>query len=66
MPRRAYAAAMTSRRNHASGGIFIFLGTLIGLFIGASNGALALGMFAGFAAGLAIAALIWLSDRWRD
>lgn len=57
---------MTPRRNQAAGGIFIFLGTLAGLFVGASKGALALGMFAGFGAGLAIASLIWLVDRWRD
>lgn len=56
---------MAPPRNQAAGGIFIFLGTLAGLFIGASNGALALGMFAGFAIGAAIAAIIWLVGRRR-
>ena len=54
------------QRNQAAGGIFIFLGLLIGVGYGLTIGQPILWMLYGFGAGIAIALLTWLVDRWRD
>jgi hypothetical protein len=46
-----------------AGGIFIFLGLLIGTLTGVALGQPSLGMIAGFGVGTALAILIWLLDR---
>jgi hypothetical protein len=52
-------------RPRMAGGIFIFLGLLIGAIAGVALGQPSLGMIAGFGIGIVIAILIWLFDRQR-
>ena len=54
---------MNERRFSASGGIFLFLGPVIGALIGISRNEPILGMLLGFAAGAALALIIWMIDR---
>ena len=54
---------MNERRFSASGGIFLFLGPVIGALIGISRNEPILGMLLGFAAGAALALIIWIIDR---
>jgi hypothetical protein len=53
------------RRSTAAGGIFLFLGLLIGGAYGISVGQPMLWMLRGFGAGVVLAILVWLIDRWR-
>ena len=51
------------KRAPFAGGIFLFLGPVFGALYGIGRGEPILWMLYGFGAGLAIAILIWLSDR---
>ena len=62
----AMRRSMTNRRNAAAGGIFLFIGPVVGAVYGISRGELILWMLYGFAAGVALAMLVWLIDRWRS
>lgn len=55
---------MNQRRFPAAGGIFLFLGPVIGALVGIGRGEPILGMLYGFAAGVALALLVWAID-WR-
>ena len=57
---------MTKHRNAAAGGIFLFLGPIAGAAYGILRGELIPWMLYGFAAGIALALLIWLIDRRRS
>lgn len=57
------ALAMQKRRPTAAGGIFLFLGPVAGAIYGISRGEVILWMLYGFAAGAALALLVWLIDR---
>ena len=54
---------MNERRFSASGGIFLFLGPVIGALIGISRNEPIMGMLLGFIAGAALALIIWIIDR---
>lgn len=54
---------MSQRRFSASGGIFLFLGPVVGAVVGIGRGEPILFMLYGFAIGLALALLIWIIDR---
>lgn len=56
---------MTQRRSPAAGGIFLFLGPVIGLGYGLSRNQPVLWMLYGFALGVASAIIVWLIDRWK-
>jgi formate-dependent nitrite reductase membrane component NrfD len=53
-------------RSTAAGGIFLFLGPVAGAVYGINRGQPILWMLYGFGAGVALAILVWLVDRWRD
>ena len=46
-----------------AGGIFLFLGPVVGALVGIGRGEPILGMLFGFAAGVALALLVWAIDR---
>ncbi|MFM2409514.1 MAG: hypothetical protein RL481_342 [Pseudomonadota bacterium] len=48
-----------------AGGIFLFVGLLIGAIVGTFMGQPSLGILIGFAAGALIAVAVWLRDRRR-
>ncbi len=54
------------RRNAQAGGIFLFLGPVIGLLYGVGRGDPIKWLLIGFAIGLAIAIGVWLNDRRKD
>lgn len=56
---------MQQRRTPAAGGIFLFLGPVIGTLYGIGRGEPILWMHYGFGAGVALALIIWLIDRRR-
>lgn len=56
---------MDNRKTPAAGGIFLFLGPVIGVLYGIGRGDPIRWMLWGFAAGTALAILIWLVDRKR-
>lgn len=56
---------MDKRRTPAAGGIFLFLGPVIGTLYGIGRGEPILWMLYGFGAGIVLALLIWLIDRSR-
>ena len=53
-------------RSTAAGGIFIFVGLIAGAVYGINVGQPMLWLLRGFGAGVALAVLVWLIDRWRD
>lgn len=57
--------SMQRRRTPAAGGIFLFLGPVIGTLYGIGRGEPILWMLCGFGAGVLLAILVWLADRWR-
>jgi hypothetical protein len=61
-----HSPPMQPRRSTAAGGIFIFVGLLAGAFYGIDRGDPMLWMLRGFGAGIVLAILVWLIDRWRD
>ena len=56
---------MQGRRNTAAGGIFLFLGPVIGALYGVGRGGPIFWMLCGFGGGIMLAVLIWLVDRAR-
>ena len=54
---------MNERRFTAAGGIFLFLGPIIGALVGISRDEPILGMLYGFGIGAALALLVWAIDR---
>lgn len=54
------------RRSTASGGIFLFLGPVIGAIYGVDAGEPIIWMLAGFAVGVVAALAIWFWDRKRS
>jgi hypothetical protein len=56
---------MKKPRNAAAGGIFLFLGPVVGALYGIGRGEPILWMLYGFGAGVVIAILVWLVDRRR-
>ncbi len=61
------ALGMTEpRRNAQAGGIFLFLGPVIGLLYGIGRGDPIKWLLIGFAIGLAVAIGVWLNDRRKD
>ena len=54
---------LMQKRPTTAGGIFLFLGPVIGALYGIGRGEPILWMLYGFGAGLATAILIWLLDR---
>lgn len=61
--RRGMSYAMNHRRTSASGGIFLFLGPVLGALYGLGRGQPIQWMIAGFGIGLVIAVAFWLFDR---
>ena len=57
---------MQKRRTPAAGGIFLFLGPVIGTLYGIGRGEPILWMLYGFALGIVLALLIWFFDRQRN
>ena len=55
-----------NRRSSAAGGIFLFLGLMIGGAYGISVGEPTLWMLRGFGVGVGLAILVWVIDRLRD
>lgn len=54
---------MDQRRFPSAGGIFLFLGPVVGALVGIGRGEPILGMLCGFIAGAALALLVWVIDR---
>ncbi|MGL5838012.1 MAG: hypothetical protein ACRCY3_05855 [Sphingorhabdus sp.] len=55
----------TTDRPGMAGGIFLFLGLLIGAITGVALGEPSIGMVTGFAIGGTLALIVWLNDRRR-
>jgi UDP-N-acetylmuramyl pentapeptide phosphotransferase/UDP-N-acetylglucosamine-1-phosphate transferase len=53
------------KRSPMAGGIFIFIGLLVGVIVGVAQDQASLGMIAGFAGGSALALLLWIFDSFR-
>jgi hypothetical protein len=53
-------------RSTAAGGIFIFLGLIVGAFYGIDAGQPMLWLLRGFAAGVLLALAVWAIDRRRS
>jgi hypothetical protein len=54
---------MTNRRSPAAGGIFLFLGPVIGAVYGVEAGQPIIWMLVGFALGAMLVLAVWLYDR---
>lgn len=54
-----------NRRSTAAGGIFLFLGLLIGAIYGINAGQPMLWLLCGFGIGIGLAVLVWIIDRRR-
>jgi hypothetical protein len=59
-------ACAMNRRSSAAGGIFLFLGLIVGTVYGINVGEPMLWLLRGFAAGAALAVLVWFIDRRRS
>lgn len=57
--------ALPPRSPQSAGGVFLAIGALGGALFGVRTGQPTLGLLGGFAAGLALALLIWLLQRRR-
>ena len=57
---------MQQRRTPAAGGIFLFLGPIVGALYGIGRGEPVLWMLYGFGMGVVLALAIWLIDRTRS
>jgi hypothetical protein len=62
-PPICHAPFMTNRRSPAAGGIFLFLGPVIGAVYGVEAGQPIVWMLVGFALGVTLALAVWLYDR---
>jgi len=58
-----HARTMANRRSPAAGGIFLFLGPVIGAVYGVEAGQPVVWMLVGFALGVMLALAVWLFDR---
>ena len=58
-----HSIGMQERRTAAAGGIFLFLGPVIGTLYGIGRGEPILWMLYGFTAGAVLALATWLIDR---
>ena len=58
-------ATPPANRAPKAGGALLALGIIAGVMIGGLMGEPSIGFLAGFAAGLAMVALVWLIDRRR-
>jgi hypothetical protein len=56
---------MQNSRNSRAGGIFLFLGPIVGALYGIGRGEPILWMLYGFGAGIAAALIIWVVDKRR-
>ncbi len=56
----------STKRSAMGGGIFLFLGLLIGSIAGIALNQPSLGMMAGFGIGAALALLLWIADRSKN
>ena len=56
---------MPKPRTPAAGGIFLFLGPVIGALYGIGRGEPILWMLCGFGIGAALALIVWLVDKRR-
>ena len=54
-----------NRRSTAAGGVFLFLGLLIGAIYGINAGQPMLWLLRGFGIGIGLALLLWILDRRR-
>ena len=63
---RAKGVGMDSKRTPVAGGFFVMVGMFAGFWFGAQAGWATFGTMIGVAAGLAVAAAIWLIDRRRS
>jgi hypothetical protein len=61
-----HSPVMQDRRTPAAGGIFLFLGPVIGALYGIGRGEPIQWMLYGFGAGVALAVIIWLVDKRRS
>ena len=61
-----HARPMTQPRTPAAGGIFLFLGPVIGAIYGVEVGEPIIWMLVGFAVGLLAALAVWWWDRKRS
>lgn len=64
-PAICHSVNMNGRRSSAAGGIFLFLGPVIGAIVGVGRGEPILWMLGGFAVGLLLALLMWIVQRRR-
>jgi uncharacterized membrane protein len=53
------------KRSPMAGGIFIFIGLLIGVVVGVAKNEASIGMIAGLAGGSIIALMLWIFDHFR-
>lgn len=60
------AMPVNQRRTPAAGGIFLFLGPVVGALYGIGRGEAILWMLYGFGAGVVLALVVWAIDRWRN
>lgn len=60
-----HVGGMQNRRTPAAGGIFLFLGPVVGALYGIGRGEPILWMLYGFGLGAALAVVIWLVDKRR-
>jgi hypothetical protein len=57
---------VNQRRTPAAGGIYLFLGPVVGALYGIGRGEAILWMLYGFGAGVVLALVVWAIDRWRN
>jgi hypothetical protein len=57
--------SMQQGRTPVAGGIFLFLGPVVGAIYGINRGEPILWMLYGFVTGVALAIMVWLIDRRR-
>lgn len=66
IPAICHRTAMQDHRKPTAGGIFLFLGPILGALYGIGRGEPIMWMLYGFGTGVALALLIWLIDRQRN
>lgn len=58
-------SSKNDKRSPIAGGIFIFIGLLVGVIVGIAKNEASIGMIAGLAGGSLIALLLWIVDQFR-